>query len=323
MCNRGIAIYRTSADLHAERRAFAGAPADVQRFSGSARMLCDLPSLVIRLGLTGHRPKRIGISNDLLAARVGSVLECLTQASDALLRSEQDRYDADAPMIRRFTCGLAPGADVVGAQAALEAGWTLQTILAFPRERFEELAAAELSLAERDYFHATFSPLLDKSASVLELDGPEHGGVNRNAYELVGDLTLEQSDVVLALWDGLPAQGLGGTAHLVRLARERGLPLVWIDTSVDVAPRVFLPGSDAIAGLDELSDWVRSSLGLSSSMPDASGGRDAQTRWNDYRNEKTERFGWFPPLFHWLLFFGGRKWPRWPLRWRDCEKTWN
>jgi hypothetical protein len=34
--------------------------------------------------------------------------------------------------------------------------------------------------------------------------------------------------VLLAVWDGRPARGLGGTGDVVARARRQGLPLAWV-----------------------------------------------------------------------------------------------
>ena len=39
---------------------------------------------------------------------------------------------------------------------------------------------------------------------------------------------LARADVLVAIWDGQGAQGLGGTGGIVAEARERGLPLAWV-----------------------------------------------------------------------------------------------
>ncbi len=39
---------------------------------------------------------------------------------------------------------------------------------------------------------------------------------------------LEHCDVLVALWDGQSEQGKGGTGEIVAIARERGLPLAWV-----------------------------------------------------------------------------------------------
>ena len=46
-----------------------------------------------------------------------------------------------------------------------------------------------------------------------------------------GKAIAERSDLVLAVWDGRPAGGLGGTADVVKYARERGttVAVIWPD----------------------------------------------------------------------------------------------
>jgi hypothetical protein len=46
------------------------------------------------------------------------------------------------------------------------------------------------------------------------------------AYEGVGSYILDHADVLLAIWDGRPTEGQGGTASVVARARQRGLPIV-------------------------------------------------------------------------------------------------
>jgi hypothetical protein len=40
---------------------------------------------------------------------------------------------------------------------------------------------------------------------------------------------LADADVLLAVWDGQPARGYGGTADVVNAARDQGIPvtIVW------------------------------------------------------------------------------------------------
>ncbi len=57
------------------------------------------------------------------------------------------------------------------------------------------------------------------------------------AYAGAGRAVLDRCDVLIALWDGLPARGLGGTAELVVEARARALPLLWISTDPPYALR--------------------------------------------------------------------------------------
>jgi alpha-D-ribose 1-methylphosphonate 5-triphosphate synthase subunit PhnL len=47
----------------------------------------------------------------------------------------------------------------------------------------------------------------------------------RAAYEHAGRMMLAKSDVLLALWDGQPSGGQGGTAQMVTEARELAIPV--------------------------------------------------------------------------------------------------
>ena len=40
---------------------------------------------------------------------------------------------------------------------------------------------------------------------------------------------LKDADLLIAVWDGLPARGLGGTADVVAYARDHGIPVsvIW------------------------------------------------------------------------------------------------
>ncbi len=44
-----------------------------------------------------------------------------------------------------------------------------------------------------------------------------------------GRAVADRSDLLLAVWDGAPAAGLGGTADIVRYAEERGkaVEIIW------------------------------------------------------------------------------------------------
>ena len=50
------------------------------------------------------------------------------------------------------------------------------------------------------------------------------------AYAQVGQHVIEHCDVLIAVWDGRPAAGTGGTAEIVQYARELGRPIFWINT---------------------------------------------------------------------------------------------
>lgn len=48
---------------------------------------------------------------------------------------------------------------------------------------------------------------------------------------LSGRILIEQSDVLIAVWDGQSTANIGGTGHTALMALESGIPVIWIDPS--------------------------------------------------------------------------------------------
>jgi hypothetical protein len=62
---------------------------------------------------------------------------------------------------------------------------------------------------------------------VFELDGcRERSG---DSYLAAGRVLLNQTDLLIAIWDGKDAQGTGGTGQIVREALQRGIPTLWVN----------------------------------------------------------------------------------------------
>ena len=51
----------------------------------------------------------------------------------------------------------------------------------------------------------------------------------RLAYVAANERMLASVEILVAVWDGIPAQGRGGTADVVEQARSEGVPIevVW------------------------------------------------------------------------------------------------
>jgi hypothetical protein len=92
---------------------------------------------------------------------------------------------------------------------------------------------ALLPLAEGD-FKSDFSDtdwqkarqLLQKATRVESLVGAKDRNV---AYLECGLATVEEADLMIAVWDGEPSRGTGGTAEVVAHARNFGRPLIVLD----------------------------------------------------------------------------------------------
>lgn len=120
---------------------------------------------------------------------------------------------------------LAEGADRLVAQVAMEElGARLLVPLPLPDDLFREDFQSEASREE-------FDRLLTAARSVFELEllsGREQvespGPARDRQYALAGGFVADRCQVLLALWDGKEADGTGGTAEVVRWAREGQVP---------------------------------------------------------------------------------------------------
>ena len=110
---------------------------------------------------------------------------------------------------------LAEGSDSLFAQAVLDAGGSLVAVV--PARSYR----AALPEAHRP----VFDDLLARAVKVIALD---HGDTTDEAYMDGGLRVLDESDLLVAVWDGQPARGLGGTAQVVDAAEESRLPVTVI-----------------------------------------------------------------------------------------------
>lgn len=105
---------------------------------------------------------------------------------------------------------LAAGADQLFAEAVLTLGGRLEVIV--PSRDYAQSLAPDV--------RPHFDRLCAAAAEVFQLPEPQAG---RDAYVAAAEAMLERSDVLVAVWDGNPGRGAGGTADVVRMARERGI----------------------------------------------------------------------------------------------------
>ena len=111
---------------------------------------------------------------------------------------------------------LADGPDTMFAESVLALGGALVVIVA--AERYRDGLPFE--------HHGTYDALLGRASEVISLDRVESDSKAHMAASLV---MLDRADHLLAVWNGQPAKGYGGTADVVAAARERGIPVtvVW------------------------------------------------------------------------------------------------
>jgi hypothetical protein len=163
----------------------------------------------LRIGVTGHR--RLD-DEEALAGQVGRVLERVGEILPASPYTQ---------VLFTVVSPLAEGADRLVAREVLKnEGADLEVPLPLPREEYVRDFQSDESKRE-------FTDLLLRAREVMEL-GPSKS--RQEAYERVGRYMVDRCDVLIALWDGQPSRGPGGTAEIVQYAREREVPFFWIAT---------------------------------------------------------------------------------------------
>lgn len=112
---------------------------------------------------------------------------------------------------------LAAGADQLFADIVLRFGGRLHVVI--PCRGYER------SFSEKNDLHH-FNDLLKRAETVEILN---HAEPSEDAYLEAGHRVVDLSKLLVAIWDGKPAKGKGGTADIVRYAKEHGteVQIVW------------------------------------------------------------------------------------------------
>jgi hypothetical protein len=149
----------------------------------------------MRIGITGHQ-KRPGIDWNWVRKCIDTELRKLSVP------------------IKGYS-SLAEGSDQVFAEAIIERGGMLEAVI--PTPRYERCFSPE-GLAEYQRLRSL--------SQARELPARE---TDQISFLNAGRYIVDHSNVMIAVWDGKPAVGLGGTADVVGYALTRGTPVIHID----------------------------------------------------------------------------------------------
>jgi hypothetical protein len=245
------------------------------------------PSVRLCVGVTGHRENNPAFAAH--RAEIETALAQVLDLIEAAVAGEQPTPGTGAIAATRLHCLLADGADQLAATSALARGWELVVPLPFGlalnvainshpataadarallsrddsargacsaevldrAERIQAFAARArlFELADRDDF---ITDLL-----LANLDNPNDArkaatfaAESSLRAALAGRVMIEQSDLLVAIWDGATRALVGGTGHTIQVALETGSPVVWIDANAPARWRI-LSGPEALAGVHE------------------------------------------------------------------------
>src|ERR1035438_8764732 len=218
----------------------------------------------IRIGVTGQRKLENPTAVEALVKRaIDAEVEKLFP-EESRRKIKRVRQAGTAAISFRVLSPLAEGADRVVARAVLDyPDAHLGVVLPLALEDYLEDFATEESRKE-------FEELLGRCRKPVPLrtrriqddrrDPGDQAELRREAYSQVGQYVVDHCDVLIAVWDGQPSRGRGGTAEIVQYAREQNRPIIRVwGASFEVLNRDNNNGLDASA-LDAIDQFNRQAI---------------------------------------------------------------
>jgi len=188
--------------------------------------------LTFRVGIVGHRPNRLQREDiPSLTARLAEALSLVKQAVEDFPATHPGLFEPEPARLRAVS-SLAEGTDRYFAREALRLGYQLCCPMPFRKEEFENDFKPEKSLETGLDSVAEFNQILNEAQkktglTVLELEGLRTHSAG--AYAVAGRVVLEQSDLLMVVWDGGGGNKRGGTVATMQEALAGLVPVLWID----------------------------------------------------------------------------------------------
>lgn len=215
----------------------------------------------IRIGATGHRslekPSAVqALVNKVIRTRIEELFP-----KESRLNIMRVRSAGTTAISFRVLSPLAEGADRVVARAVLdEPDARLDVVLPLTLEDYLEDFATEESRRE-------FKELLSRCRNPVSLrsrlirgdhhDLGDQAEVRRDAYSQAGEYVVDHCDVLIAVWDGDPSRGRGGTAEIVKYALEQKRPVIRVwGESFELLNRGNGLDATALNGIDQFNRLV-------------------------------------------------------------------
>lgn len=237
--------------------------------------MIEKPRLIFRVGISGHRPKRLlaaKADEGVLCSQIAVALQLVADTVRQVHQDEGAPYSGAEPVLRVIS-PLAEGADRLTARVAHQLGFELNVPLPFSQDRYlNDFVNAEENRDTR----AEFKDMLRWATNVLELDSDPQ---KDTAYVAVGTTTVRQCDLLLVIWDGDKAAGPGGAPDVINEALRIELPTIWIDAhgSTKHAMGLAVVRDGVIVQQPWDADDVRARLRVLMSLPEVSQRSHAQT----------------------------------------------
>ena len=219
------------------------------------------PKVSLDIGITGHRSHHPVFSAN--SSAIGQSLVELVAFLDVTARQATGASDSPVPLVRLHSL-LAYGADLMAVKTATAIGWPVIAPLPFgrvlnlavnaqptrlndmrallngqdPADQLTSQRAAEIRSTEYEVslFELAEQDDVVEALFSAHLANPDDSAAQQAFFALCSDraamaarVMIEQSDIVIGIWDGTTHGSIGGTRHTIEAALDQGVPVIWID----------------------------------------------------------------------------------------------
>lgn len=220
------------------------------------------PKVRVSVGVTGHRATHSRYAEN--SSRIVATLAAIFDAIDQAVVNAPLLLGPESLAPTRLHTLLVDGTDQAASELALERNWELVSPLPFGQKLNLAINAlpdnaddaramlagkdpkdsetrARLNAIENIAGQASLFELADQDDAIAALylehlearddfDKAQSFALeSAQRAALAGRILIEQSDVIIAVWDGESAANVGGTGHTVASALDLGAPVIWID----------------------------------------------------------------------------------------------
>lgn len=286
-----------------------------------------LPPARLGIAITGHRVGNAAFDTNLDA--IQAALSGICSTIDQVVST----HEHAAPV--RLNALFANGSDLLAVDEAFARGWEIVAPLPFglrlntainahPRSatdaralmageasgepvasayaaRVEALAsgATRFELAEQDeQVAALFVATLDNAAD--DMAARAFSAVASERAAMAGKVMIEQSDLLIAIWDGVTPGAVGGTRHTMAAALNEGVPVLWIDAATPGRVRLLVVPEalqiDALAEPD-VAGLIESLVAPDSSDQHARAIRYQTEQWHPHSQRRFHAYRRVETLF--------------------------
>lgn len=218
--------------------------------------------IILNVAVTGHRAAVLPATLVRTLRPVVYIVFRQLRAAALILQQSEAALCSNTGAQLRLHSPLATGADQIAAICARSSGYFVRALLPFEATEYRK------DFADGDEL-ATFEQALAAADEIVALPGRRSDV--ESAYLVVGESLVRTADVLIAIWDGEPAKGPGGTANVVELALKKSTPVIHLHVdhhSDEVHMRALLNGDATVPFGASIHDPVvyskvlRGALGL-------------------------------------------------------------